>query len=425
MGFIDRFKKKAANAPDADNAPDDDAAPSGPSAPIQGGLKGHGASAATVLKKNSILTAAVLGALVVGGMAYLVIDVSHGGSSAATSSKIHPVTTVNQMRVPQVKVPSHIVAPVAPTASTVSSAPAAAPAPAPAPAAAPAPAKPSAEVLAQQKLLDSMVASSGSSNVSWKSANKAPTAPAATTAATGAATLPKPANSVYSTHLVRKEVSPYELLQGTVIPATLQTGIKSDLPGTVTAVVNQPVYNSLSGAYVLVPAGSKLIGLYQSKLIAGATRVGVIWDRIEFPNGTYMQIGKSEGYSAQGYAGFHDEVNDHTWTIFKNALLLSLIDVGMSVASPTSGTSTTGAITGNTALQDGEQSLAQTFGQAESQMFQKDVNIAPTLTIRSGYTFNVIVSKDLVFPGPYQHGNQIENQAPTSAAMPTEANPYG
>ncbi|MHB1658924.1 MAG: TraB/TrbI/VirB10 family type IV secretion system protein, partial [Acidithiobacillus sp.] len=131
------------------------------------------------------------------------------------------------------------------------------------------------------------------------------------------------------------------------------------------------------------------------------------------------------GADASGYAGFHDLVNDHTWTVFKNALLLSLIDVGMAVASPTSAMTTTGAMTGNTALQDGEQSLAQTFGQAEAQMMQKAINIAPTITIRPGYAFNVMVTKDLVFPGPYQHGNQIAPAAPAGAAAPTIANPYG
>jgi type IV secretion system protein VirB10 len=123
-------------------------------------------------------------------------------------------------------------------------------------------------------------------------------------------------------------------------------------------------------------------------------------------------------------------VDDHTWKIFKNALLLSLIQVGMAVASPTSAMTTTGAMTGNTALTDGEQSLAQTFGQAEAQMMQKSSNIAPTLTIRPGYAFNVVVTKDLVFPGPYKpykNGNGVTEIAPTaaaSAAAPTFANPY-
>lgn len=230
---------------------------------------------------------------------------------------------------------------------------------------------------------------------------------------------------VYSSHLVRREVSPYELLQGTVIPGILETGIKSDIAGQVTAVVAHPVYNSLNASTVLIPAGSRLIGTYRSGAVMGQTRVGVLWSRIEFPNGTYIRLGSMTGASPRGYAGFKDLVDNHTWEIFKNALLLSIIDVGMTVASPTGSTSPSGAVTGNVALVDGEQSLAQTFGEAEAQLFQRYINVAPTLTIRPGYAFNVVVTKDLVFPGPYRHGvNLVGTAAQAAPAKPSESDPY-
>jgi type IV secretion system protein VirB10 len=283
----------------------------------------------------------------------------------------------------------------------------------------------------------------GESGVSWGGsrgqASPVSTAASAPTSPEDAMTLAKSIafmtgknktqGGVYSTHLDRREVSPWELLQGTVIPAILETGIKSDLAGEVTAVVSHPVYNSLNAAYVLIPAGSRLVGYYQSGAAMGQNRVGVLWTRIEFPNGTYIRLGKMPGTSPRGYAGFRDLVNDHTWEIFKNALLLSLIDVGMAEASPTSTATNTTGVTGNEALQNGEQALAQTFGQAEAQLFQKYINIAPTITIRPGYAFNVVVTKDLVFPGPYRHGENLVGDgsgpiAPSGPAMPSEANPY-
>ena len=418
MGFMDKLKMRRP----ADESEQDDAAPSGP---VSGSLKPNGAALATVLKKRNILTAAVIGALVVLGGAYYAYDLGTSGPASGGTAKIRPSSSP----APAFALPN---APAAATASADSaavSAPAASvpPVTAAAPAQVP-PAGPStpAQPTPQQLAFQAAVSGGLGQAVTWNTAGSPGTspAPAAGVAQASPATLPKPKSSVYSTHLVRKEVSPYELLQGSVIPATLETGIKSDLPGEITAVVNQPVYNSVSGAYVLIPAGSKLVGTYQSKVIAGATRVGVAWTRILFPNGTYLQIGGMPGADSSGYSGFHDEVNDHTWAVFKNALLLSLIDVGMSVASPTGGTTATGAITGNTALQDGEQSLAQTFGQAEAQMMQQEINIAPTLTIRPGYAFNVMVTKDLVFPGPYRHGNQIAPAAPASASPATIANPY-
>ncbi|MGC9217322.1 TrbI/VirB10 family protein [Acidithiobacillus sp.] len=423
MGFLDKLKMKQ-DAP----APED--APSGPP-PVAGSLKSSGASAATVLRKKYIAAAVAILVVGVGGASYYVYDFSMSGSDTATST-ITP-TVAPDMAVPkQVNIPVPVTSPVTSpvksgaTANTGSAAPIAVTEAAPPPAQGPSqPPQPTPQQLA----FESAMAGGGQgADVSWdqtgaKGASSNPAMPPAAVQQT--ATLPKAKSSVYSTHLVRKEVSPYELLQGTVIPATLETGIKSDLPGEITAVVNQPVYSSVSGAYVLVPAGSKLVGTYDSKVIAGATRVGVAWTRIEFPNGTYMQIGGMPGADSSGYAGFHDLVNDHTWAMFKNALLLSLIDVGMAVASPTSAMTTTGAVTGNTALTDGEQSLAQTFGQAEAQMMQKSMNIAPTITIRPGYAFNVMVTKDLVFPGPYQHGvTEIAQTAPTSAAAPTITNPY-
>ena len=446
MGFMDKLKGctpqglKKGSRPAGPEEPDDEAAPSGPTSAVSGSLKNNGAAMATVLKKNSILTAAVLGALVIGAWAYFAYDFSTGPSTPSAGDKVSPVTNVADIRVPHIKAPTSGAVSVPPVASTASVPPvtsggATAPAgevPAQAPAT---PAQPTPQQLAFQ----AAVSGGGQgAAISWQTASGAgsqgsplqgatppgATPPGATPAGQQATALPKPKSSVYSAHLVRREASPYELLQGTVIPATLETGIKSDLPGEITAVVSQPVYNSVSGAYVLIPAGSKLVGTYQSKIMAGATRVGVAWTRILFPNGTYMQIGGMPGADGSGYAGFHDLVNDHTWAVFKNALLLSLIDVGMTVASPTSAMTATGGVTGNSALQDGEQALAQTFGQAEAQMMQKAINVAPTITIRPGYAFNVMVTKDLVFPGPYQHGNQIANTAPASAAGPTIANPY-
>ncbi len=425
MGFMDKLKMKGAQPPEA---VDDEAAPSGPSqgaTPVSGSLRGNGAAMATVLKKNNIITAAVIGAVVIMAGAYYAYHFSTGPSDTSAGDTVKPVTTVADIRVPHIKAPVAGAVSVPAVASTVS-----------VPAIQPSGNAPTGEVPAQGaaplqatqptlqiSTLQSAVDGEGDT-ISWQTASGSPAAPT-TAPATAVTALPKPKSSVYSTHLVRKEASPYELLQGTVIPATLETGIKSDLPGEITAVVSQPIYNSVSGAYVLIPAGSKLVGTYQSKIMAGATRVGVAWTRILFPNGTYLQIGGMPGADSRGYAGLHDLVNDHTWTVFKNALLLSLIDVGMAVASPTSAMTTTGAMTGNTALQDGEQALAQTFGQAEAQMMQKAINVAPTITIRPGYAFNVMVTKDLVFPGPYQHGNQIAQTAPASAAAPTIANPYG
>lgn len=234
----------------------------------------------------------------------------------------------------------------------------------------------------------------------------------------------KKRESDISNDLVKREVSPYELLQGSVIPAVLQTGIKSYLPGELIAVVSENVYSSVNGASLLVPAGSKLIGTYNTSTTLGVNRLAVAWTRIEFPNGTYINLPGFNGAGGQGYSGFSGEVNDHTWLIFKNALLMSIVDAGMAVASPSSSTSATGQVSGNTALQDSEQSLAQTFGQAESQLLEKYIDIAPTITIKPGYVFQVVATQDMVFPGPYNPQMQTGSGKVEQPKQPTEANPY-
>lgn len=230
-----------------------------------------------------------------------------------------------------------------------------------------------------------------------------------------------------SASLVTREISPFEVLQGSVIPAVLESGIKSYLPGEITAVVSRDVYSSVNGATLLIPAGARLVGTYDSQTTLGVNRLMVAWTRIEFPNGTTIDLPGFGASGGKGYAGFAGEVNNHTWLIFKNALLMSIVDAGMAVASPTSTSSNTTGVTGNQALQDSEQSLSQTFGQAEAQLLQKYINIAPTITIHAGYPFNVVATKDLVFPGPYNPAMQTGPGVvtPAVAPKPDPYSPYG
>lgn len=407
--------------------------PGGPK--VKGPLKLNKSDLATHLKRKPIAIAAagiVAGVVAVGYVAVAIMPGMGGSSTEATTPHVQQAPA---MQVPKRQsIPTPRVKPA--TAATQSAANTAPPKVKPVPLdssvpAQGAPATPTDK--AQLTAFKTAISGAGASSGAGWGGGQSQTKPATPTASGLIADLkaaephkPKKATNVYDTHLVRQEVSPYELLQGSVIPAVLETGIKSDIAGQVKAVVEHPVYNSLNGASVLIPAGATLVGTYKSGAAMGQNRVAVMWTRVEFPNGTYMQLGKLTGSSPSGYAGFHDLVNDHTWEIFKNALLLSLIDMGTAIASPQSSSSNTTGVTGDEALQDGEQSLVQTFGQAETQLFQKYVNIAPTITIRPGYLFNVVVAKDLVFPGPYVHGaNETGNGQVNSPAMPSEMNPYG
>jgi type IV secretion system protein VirB10 len=193
-------------------------------------------------------------------------------------------------------------------------------------------------------------------------------------------------------------ISPFELRAGFVIPGVMITGVSSALPGQIQAQVAQNVYDTATGGYLLIPQGARLVGSYQSNAAYGQARVLIAWQRVVFPDGKALDLGAMPGADSAGYAGFTDRVNNHYRRIFGSAVMLSLIGAGAEVGSPQ--TSTLGQAT--TVSQALSQQLAQQLGSTATQMVQKNLSIAPTLEVRPGYRFNVVVTKDLVFRTPYQ-----------------------
>lgn len=194
--------------------------------------------------------------------------------------------------------------------------------------------------------------------------------------------------------------SPYELRAGFVIPGTLISGINSELPGQIMAQVSQNVYDTPTGKYLLIPQGTRLVGAYSSDVAYGQARVLVAWQRLVFPDGKAMDIGAMPGADSAGYAGFNDQVNNHYVRLFGSAILMSAVTAGLSY-SQRQNQSTLGfqQPNANSAL---SQALGQQLGQVTAQMISKNLSISPTLEIRPGFRFNVIVTKDLTLSKPYQ-----------------------
>ena len=193
-------------------------------------------------------------------------------------------------------------------------------------------------------------------------------------------------------------MSPFELKRGSVIPATLVTGINSDLPGRITAQVSQNVYDSATGHRLLIPQGAKLFGRYDSEVSFGQNRVLVIWTDIIFPNGSTLQIGGMAGTDAAGYGGFRDKVDNHYLQTFGSAILVALIGAGTEMLLPQDQGNT---LNGNSSTDAARRSFAETFGQISEQTVSRNLNVQPTLEIRPGYRFNVLVDQDIVFPKAY------------------------
>lgn len=193
--------------------------------------------------------------------------------------------------------------------------------------------------------------------------------------------------------------SPYELRAGFVIPATLISGINSELPGQIMGQVSANVYDTATGKHLLVPQGSRLIGAYSSDVVYGQARVLVAWQRIVFPDGKALDIGSMPGADSAGYGGLTDQVNNHYARIFGSALLMSGVVAGVSYTQQQNQQQTVS--TPPSAQSAMSTALGQQLGQVTAQMISKNLSIAPTLEIRPGYRFNVVVVKDLNFSKPY------------------------
>ena len=198
----------------------------------------------------------------------------------------------------------------------------------------------------------------------------------------------------YLIHTRETPISRFELNVGTIIPATLISGINSDMPGQIVAQVSQNVYDSATGRYLLLPQGAKLYGVYDSKIAYGQDRVLTAWTRVNYPDGTKLNIAGMGGMDTEGYSGFSDQVDNHYWKTFGNAMLLGLISgtaqAGISADSKNGDTTS--------AIADG---VTQQFAQTGSSLIQKNLDVQPTIKIRGGYKFNIMINKDIVLT-PYQ-----------------------
>ncbi len=199
---------------------------------------------------------------------------------------------------------------------------------------------------------------------------------------------------------VQSPSSSYMVMSGSIIPATLVTGINSDLPGEIQAIVSQNVYDSKTGNFVLIPQGSKLIGTYDSQVAYGQNRVLIVWTRVIFPNDQFIDLEGMPGADLSGFAGLHDQVDNHYFRIYGSALLMSLFSAGMQLSQPNNTTSN-GAPTNQQIIAG---AMGQQLGQTSMELIEKNINIQPTINIRPGDNFNVLVTRDIPFTGPYNEG---------------------
>ena len=222
----------------------------------------------------------------------------------------------------------------------------------------------------------------------------------------------KPNKNIYNNNTIQYPASQFIVQAGSVIPAILQTKLISNLPGVVTALVSQDVYDSISGKYLLIPRGSKLIGEYNSTVSYGQNQLQVKFTRLIRPDGSSIILPNQPGVNTMGSTGIEDEVDNHWGRVIGAAALSAIFNLPAIVATNelntnsnsvtcnggvcTGGSNGAGQVVGASALQSAGQSAAN----VGNQVAQNALNIQPTIVINSGYQFSVMVTKDIILP-PY------------------------
>ncbi len=201
-------------------------------------------------------------------------------------------------------------------------------------------------------------------------------------------------------HALVATPSPYAIMAGSIIPASLITGLNSDLPGSTIAQVTENVYDTVTGEHLLIPQGTRLFGKYDSVVAYGQKRALVVWSRLILPNGNSIVIENLPATDVAGYAGLEDEVDIHTWQLLKGIALATLLGVGTQISLGTNEDDLVKAL---------RESVQQTTNRAGQRLVERELDVQPTITVRPGWPLRVIVSKDLVLK-PYQ---EIQTAAKT------------
>jgi type IV secretion system protein TrbI len=192
-------------------------------------------------------------------------------------------------------------------------------------------------------------------------------------------------------HALAPPPSTYAVMAGSIIPASLITGLNSDLPGTTIAQVTENVFDTVTGEHLLVPQGTRLVGKYDSVVAFGQKRALVVWSRLILPNGNSIVIENLPATDVAGYAGLEDEVDFHTWQLLKGVALATLVGVGTQLSIGNNENDLVTAL---------RQSVQQSTNQAGQRIVERELDVQPTITVRPGWPLRVMVSKDLVLK-PY------------------------
>jgi len=202
------------------------------------------------------------------------------------------------------------------------------------------------------------------------------------------------ADNGYLPELLKPKMGEFELTAGSVIPAVMLSGINSDLPGTIVAQTRQTIYSTNEPDAVVIPQGSRLIGRYSADVAYGQSRVLAAWDELILPNGSRISLRGMSAADGQGQSGIEDQVNNHFWKTWSSALLVSMLGVASQQSQPQN----QGAFNTPSGSAQASAAAVNSLSEVGSAILKKGLNISPTLQVRPGMTFNVMVNRSIILP---------------------------
>ncbi|MBP7484504.1 MAG: TrbI/VirB10 family protein [Rhodoferax sp.] len=236
--------------------------------------------------------------------------------------------------------------------------------------------------------------SSGNSPATLAGGGSAALDPAVAVQARNKAFMKEAADSGYLPEWLKPKLGEFELTAGSIIPAVMLSGINSDLPGTIVAQTRQTVYATHDPDTVVIPQGSRLVGRYSADVAFGQSRVLAAWDELILPNGSRISLRGMSAADGQGQSGMEDQVNNHFWKTWSSALLVSFLGVAAQQSQPHN----QGAFNTPSGSAQASAAAMNSLSDVSSKILQKSLNISPTLQVRPGMAFNVMVNRSIILP---------------------------
>lgn len=191
-------------------------------------------------------------------------------------------------------------------------------------------------------------------------------------------------------------LSRFEIKSGWEIPAVLEQGLNSDLPGEVKALVTQNVYDTATGLYLLIPQGSRLVGRYDSHISYRQDGVQVVWSRIIYPDASSVDLDGMAGLDAHGNAGLRSDVDHHYRALIGGMVLTSMFNAAFAITQARN----QNVLVINPASA-AEAAVGAEVSETGSQLARRNLNRQPTIKVPAGYKFTVRVNRDILFDAPY------------------------